>query len=153
MTDSPLDDWWQDYKNGHPSLHLSDKTFDQSHFWHALLCAFAGGPIGVVWNLVLALFDPWVVDVGRAFACGVLGTVGGYLVRELGARLKNWRYRLWDGILDVLVPAAIQWPYAYVLIHGMHAGAVVLAWIAWGAVAYLYTFGRPANAFAYGDGY
>lgn len=113
----------------------------------------AGGPIGIVWNLVLAIFDPWTVDIARGFACGVVGTVVGYLVRELGARFGNWRYRVWDGVLDVLVPLVINAPWAVVIVVGVPKVFIAGVWIAWGTVAILYTFARPKDAFEYGDGY
>jgi energy-converting hydrogenase Eha subunit G len=83
----------------------------------------------------------------RGYAVGALAGIGFYLVREIIARLHNWRYRIWDGRLDVGLPLWIPGTLALAILFGHVPGWLVALFVALAAlIFYSYTFGRPPGA-------
>lgn len=164
-----FDPFWERYRVGKPHLEEADKTRDQSHTWHALICALAGSG---VW---LAL--GWWIGT-RAFSVGVLVAIAVYLVREASWRVaevfarrrarrdvltgrapphsffKYQPFRWWDGFLDIAKPLWAPGCLALAVLFGA-VPTWILAFFAalTCAIAFAYSFGRPAGALFYDGRY
>lgn len=136
---------------------LFNQTFDQSHTHHELLSIVVGGTAGLLEGVVRALVmhQPIAQAFAFDFFLGVAAALVYYVGREIAARIeKGWRYRRWDGILDVFVPwQRVGILAAVALTTGVPwwAGALVYlcAWLVLGG----YTIWRPANALLYDGQY
>lgn len=152
-----LDSWWERWRVTRPQLALADKTWDQSHTWHALISAIAG-------VLAWAVLGWWLGT--RAWAYGVLAAIAVYVVRELVwrvvYRIQRWRrvmirwqkMRWWDALLDVGKPLWAPGILALAVIFGDVPTWIVALFAALTlAIAYAYTFGRPRGALFYDGTY
>lgn len=153
-----VDRWWEAQTARNPQLALSDKTFDQSHTHHALICAIAGA---LTWLALGWWLGP------RAWAHGVLAAIAMYLVREAVWRIGSVRFnrrlylrvnhepmRWWDGLLDIGKPLWAPGALALAVVFGnTPTWVVALDAILTFAIAYAYTFGRPAGALFYDGQY
>lgn len=131
------------------SFPLFDRSYDQSHLHHALICALAGGFLGMA---LFGIFTgPSLYLFTRPLAVGILGGIVAYIVRELLARLSlGWGYERWDGAMDVLVPVWILAPWALAALFATVPWWTGLAlYVSAAAVALGYTVARPAGKFLY----
>lgn len=137
------DGWWEKAKKRSPRFAAADAVPDHSHIHHAFVVVLLGGGIALVlltlvqwvagsygWEL------PWTTE-GK-LATGWLVATLGYVVREVEARVvMGWRYALWDGLLDVWVPALFWVPVAT-------GSAVALWWMMAGYCVLFFLF-RPVK--------
>jgi hypothetical protein len=135
---------WENYiKPRSRRLQLADQIDDQTHVHHALVTVLVFGTLAVLGATVAMLavsawlgtfvLSTWVFGIPLRY--GIAFGWAFYFVRELVARVGNWRYKTWDGICDVLVPL---WVTAPVLFH-----SVVLLWVLSALVAMMYFLFRP----------
>lgn len=133
------DGWWERAKKESPRIRASDVIDDQTHWHHAFVTVLIGG--GIAWALlsllqfVAGLYGwelPWNADAKIALGCFIGNAC--YLIREIEARVDmGWGYKLWDGFLDVYVPACLWvplWAGSFVVLYGMiavYAGMFFLA--------------------------
>lgn len=145
-----FDRWWERYRQTRPQLALCDVTFDQSHTHHTHVCAIAfGGASMLAFTLLLG---PGRYVFGTPLAIGISLGFLFYIIREIIARIPNWRYRWWDGWLDVQVPIERLGPWtAIALLCGVPwwSGAALYALSCLSFT--LYTVGRPRGALYYGS--
>lgn len=108
---------WDKLKRNSRRLELSDQYPEQTHLHHTFVTVLLGGLIALsmitVVQLALGSFGFRIhLDAHEKLAIGCFVANLCYLIRELEARWGNWTYALWDGILDVYVPACF-WVPAY----------------------------------------
>jgi len=145
------DRFWERLKERSPKLGASDLSFDQSHTHHALVCVLVFGGFGML--TALLVIGPGRYVFGIPLALGILVGFLFYAIREVVARIPNWRYRRWDGLLDVLVPVTWLGPWAFAAIaRGVPWWTGALLYVAAALIAFAYTFGRPHGAFLYSAG-
>lgn len=152
----PLSNFWGKLKGRSRRFAAADQTDEQTHMNHALVMVLLFGTIGAG----LALL------AGRSRQSGLeIGIVVGwsfYLLREIHQRLyiaqwivgePRWlrwlripdptsvrfepRFRLWDGVCDILIPLWITAPII--------AGSVELLWALSVLVALAYFVFRPLD--------
>jgi hypothetical protein len=138
-----LDDWWESYRNAHPALLLSDQTYDQSHVLHALVTVVLFGPVGVLAGF---LFGPWRIALSVGLACGIVGGLVGYLIREVGSgkTVIAGQVLVWDGLLDVMMPVTLGGIWACSALFGRvpwWTGPALYGLAGW--MFWAYTLGRP----------
>lgn len=129
------DGWWERAKKYSPRLAASDVIPDQTHWHHAFITVVAGGGIAFVLCTLMQMVAgsygwelPWTTAGKIAFGCLVANLC--YLIREIEARWFNWRYNLWDGFLDIYVPALLWVPVWY--------GSMVVGY--WMVLGYAFAF-------------
>lgn len=127
-----LDDLWErSIKPRAPQLQAADATDDQTHTHHALVTILLFGTI-------IALIV-WLTRLGSLEYGLRWGFVGGlvfYFVRELLTRFRyGFRFKPWDGALDVLEPVCWTLP---VLLDSAR-----LLWVLSLVYAFVYFWLRP----------
>lgn len=142
-----LDELWEELKHRYPQLRYWDQTVDQSHMHHTLVTILLFGTLGMVMAFAFHGWDAEML-ITKGLASGLIGGVCGYLVRECGSRLRGNELsekQLWDGVLDVVVPATFTLPWALsALLTDVPAWTGVLLYVGGAFVALMYSFLRPS---------
>lgn len=131
------DGLWERLKKRSRRLALSDTVADHTHIGHAFVTVLLGGAIGVVLMTLASLAIPFLPDWPLHFKLGVGCAVANvcYLIREIEARWRDWDYSLWDGVLDVYVPALLWVPAA--------TGSLAVGYVMTAGYAVLFYCFRP----------
>lgn len=108
-----VDGLWERLKKRSRRLQLADQTDSDTHLHHSFVTVLIGGGIAAVIltlaQLALPLMPEWSLSEKIGAGCFVANV--GYLAREIEARVQmGWRYKLWDGFLDIYVPACFWVP-------------------------------------------
>lgn len=127
-----LDDLWERrIKNRFPQFQAADSNDDQTHTHHALVTV-------LLFGTVITAISVWWLGLDRALTLGFVGGVTFYFLRELITRLQlGFRYKPWDGVMDVLEP--IVWTFPVIF------GSVKLLWGLALIYAVMYFWLRPVN--------
>ena len=120
---------WEQLKARSRRLQLADATVDQTHVHHALITVLVFGSLGAA----VSLLRPESTGDGLRF--GFMAGWAFYMLRELWNRRSNWRFRIWDGACDIVIPLWVTAPVVF--------NSPELLWALSVLVVLLYFFLRP----------